>query len=395
MRPITSSTTKTPASSPATGHLHASGGANSEEIHASHGHVNVQTQVGAFYDVTGSVGLKPATGPRLIYANGNPFLFSGREVRKTGPENYIILGGTVTSCRLPRPDWLLSAGAFTMDNDKVRGHNSIFHLLNLPVLYLPYVTQPVSAEGRQSGFLIPVIGQSSTKGTVLGEQIYLAINRSTDLTLGAEYFSLRGWLDQFTFRNRGLGNNFIQAHFSQLFDRGYTPAGGTYTNQGGEDFVVSARRDLSPETRLAADVEYLSSYIYREAFTENFNQAVSTDILSDAYAVTTRKGYTASLEADRYQGLKRVAVAATDTRTGHPVTGDPSLPRSRARPQLNRSRLWSPRPDLELRRAGSRSQARAARLRHRRCHRAARSSPHPGLWLLGRWLASASLARRP
>ena len=297
----------------ATGHLHASGGQNSEQIHASHGHVNVQTQIGAFYDVTGSVGLKPTPGRRLVYANGNPFLFSGREVRKTGPENYVILGGTVTSCRLPRPDWLLSAGAFTMDDDKVRGHNSVFRLLNLPILYLPYVTQPVNTEGRQSGFLIPVIGQSSTKGTVLGEQIYLAINRSTDVTFGAEYFSMRGWLDQFTFRNRGLGDNFVQAHFSQLFDRGYTPTGGTYTNQGGEDFVVSARRDLSPATRLAADVEYLSSYIYREAFTENFNQAVSTDILSTAYGVTTHSGYTASLEADRYQGLKRVAVAATDT----------------------------------------------------------------------------------
>lgn len=297
----------------ATGHLHLSGGTNSEEIHASHGHVNLATQVGAFYDVTGSVGLKPGKASKLIYANGNPFLFSGREVRKTGPENYVILGGTVTSCLLPRPDWLLSAGTFTMDDSKVRGHNSVFHLLNLPVLYLPYVTQPVNTTGRQSGFLIPVIGQSSTKGTVLGEQIYLAINRSTDITLGAEYFSLRGWLDQFTFRNRGLGDNFVQAHFSQLFDRGYTPKGGTYTNQGGEDFVVSARRDLSPSTRLAADVEYLSSYIYREAFTENFNQAVSTDILSDAFAVTTRDGYTASLEADRYQGLKRVAIAATDT----------------------------------------------------------------------------------
>lgn len=302
----------------ATGHLHLSGGSNQEELRASHGHVNLPTQVGAFYDVTGSVGLKPTSGPRLVYANGNPFLFSGREVRKTGPENYIILGGNVTSCRLPRPDWLLSAGAFTMDGDKVRGHNTVFRLLNLPVLYLPYVTQPVNTGGRQSGFLIPVIGQSSTKGTILGEQIYLAINRSTDLTLGAEYFSLRGWLDQITFRNRGLGDNFVQAHFSQLFDRGYTPTGGTYTNQGGEDFVVSARRDLSPATRLAADVEYLSSYIYREAFTENFNQAVSTDILSDAYGVTTRSGYTASLEADRYQGLKRVAVAASTTAPATP-----------------------------------------------------------------------------
>ena len=84
-------------------------------------------------------------------------------------------------------------------------HNSVFRLLNIPLLYMPYVTHPVNTEGRQSGFMIPVIGESSTKGLILGEQIYFAINRSTDLTVGAEYFSLRGWSQMATFHYRGLG----------------------------------------------------------------------------------------------------------------------------------------------------------------------------------------------
>ena len=42
----------------ATGHLHVTGGKNHEEIRASHGTVNLKTQVGRFYDVTGSVGVK-------------------------------------------------------------------------------------------------------------------------------------------------------------------------------------------------------------------------------------------------------------------------------------------------------------------------------------------------
>ena len=50
-----------------TGHLLVTGGENDESIHASHGTINVQTQVGRFYDVTGSVGLRqrPALGRRL------------------------------------------------------------------------------------------------------------------------------------------------------------------------------------------------------------------------------------------------------------------------------------------------------------------------------------------
>ena len=44
-----------------------------------------------------------AQAQRLVYANGNPFLFTGRMVVKTGPHEYQIYDGTVTraSCRIP------------------------------------------------------------------------------------------------------------------------------------------------------------------------------------------------------------------------------------------------------------------------------------------------------
>ncbi|CAN5603165.1 hypothetical protein BH10ACI4_BH10ACI4_21420 [soil metagenome] len=298
----------------ATGHLKATGGKNNEMISASRGNLNVKTQTGRFYDVTGSVGLKPA-GKRMIYANGNPFLFTGRMVVKTGPQEYEIYGGSVTSCQLPHPDWLLYAEKFTVDGEKARATNSVFKLLNIPLLYLPYVTHPVDESNRQSGFLLPVIGQSSTKGLVLGEQIYWAINRSMDLTVGAEYFSSRGWQQSATYRYRGLGNDFVTTHYSGLLDRGIVTGGG-YVNQGGQDFTLSGRHDFAPgksgvpgSTRVVADMEYLSSYTYREAFTENFNQAVSTDILSTAYGMYQRNGYSFGARADRYQGLKRVPTA--------------------------------------------------------------------------------------
>jgi LPS-assembly protein len=82
-----------------TGHLQLTGGENDERIQASHGTINVQTQVGRFYDVTGSVGmsLRPAAnaaavGQRAVYTNGNPFLFSGRLVVKTGPRSSAWMG---------------------------------------------------------------------------------------------------------------------------------------------------------------------------------------------------------------------------------------------------------------------------------------------------------------
>jgi LPS-assembly protein len=293
----------------ATGHLKATGGANNEIIQASHGTINLKTQMGRFYDVVGSVGLK-SSNRKMVYASGNPFLFTGRMVVKTGPQAYEVYGGTVTSCQLPNPDWLLYAGKFTVDSEKASAKNSVFKVLNIPLLYLPYVTHPVDAENRQSGFMIPVLGQTSTKGFVIGEQLYWAINRSADAMLGAQYYSRRGWEQSGTFRYRGLGNNFVRAHYNGLLDRGYY-TGGIYVNQGGEDATVAARYDFSEQTRVVADTEYLSSYPYREAFTENFNQAVSSDILSYVYGVHEANGYASSLRVDRYEGLKRAGTSTT------------------------------------------------------------------------------------
>jgi LPS-assembly protein len=331
----------------ANGHLHVSGGANHEDIQASHGTMNLNQQTGRFYDVTGSVGVKNS-GRGLTYANSNPFLFTGRMVVRTGPQEYEIYEGTITSCQLPNPDWMLYAGKFTVDMDgkKAKAQNSVFRLMNIPLLYLPYVTHPVDSEGRQTGFLIPTPGYSSTKGLILGEEIYWAINRSTDLTVGAEYFSLRGWSQSGTFRYRGLGNDFARVHFTALQDRGIV-TGGVYVNQGGEDILISGRHDFSASTRVVADSEYLSSFAYRQAFAESFSQAVSSDILSIVYGVHEADGYDAGARFDRFQGLTSTAVAATPTTPAVPeqeirIFHAPSVDFSSTEHELGRSGVqWS------------------------------------------------------
>jgi len=329
----------------ATGHLHVSGGANHEDLTASHGTMNLAKQTATFYDVTGSVGLKNS-GHTLTYSSSNPFLFTGRMVVRTGPESYEIYDGTLTTCQLPHPDWLLYAGKFSVDSEKAKAQNSTFHLMNIPVLFLPYVTHPVDSEQRQTGFMIPVPGYSSTKGFTLGEEFYWAINRSTDLMVGAQYYSLRGWEQAATFRYRGLGNNFAKARYSGLLDRGiYT--NGVYLNQGGEDVTFAGRHDFSSQTRVAGNLEYLSSYAYRVAFAEDPSVAVSSDILSIMYGVHQEDGYSLSARVDRYQGLKQTAVAATPTTPAIPeeqvrIFHAPSLDFNSTEHEIGRTGLlWS------------------------------------------------------
>jgi LPS-assembly protein len=318
-----------------TGHVVVDLFERDEHIEASHGTINIHSQTGSFYDVSGSAGVRrkqpsPDTAivmRRAVYANGNPFLFTGRMMVKTGPREYQIFGGTVTSCQLPRPDWVLSGAEFSVDGQKASARNAVFRLMNVPVLWLPYVTHPVDTSDRQTGILIPELGvNSAAKGDTIGEQVYWAINRSTDLTVGTIYYTARGWEQTASLHYRGLGPDFITAHYSGLHDRGYFPGGGTVrVNQSGTDVLFSGRRDLirnqdfvadtvpseNPpiQARAVADVEYLSSFLYREAFSSNFNEAVSSDVVSTVYATRQWDGVSASLEGDRYQGEKRVATA--------------------------------------------------------------------------------------
>ncbi|HTV09158.1 MAG TPA: LPS assembly protein LptD [Candidatus Aquilonibacter sp.] len=313
----------------AEGSVRLTGGDNDEYIAASHGTYNLKTGTGRFYDVKGSVGLHGAamtpdeTGKTGL-VTPNPFLFWGREVVKTGRDEYDVYDGAVTSCALPRPDWLLTAGHLSLNQDKAQAKGSVFHLLGLPVLFLPYVTHPVNTEQRQSGILIPVLGQSSSKGWIIGEQVYLTLGRSADLTAGLQYYSLRGYSEMATFREKGFGDDFFQAHFSALQDRGFTPAGGTYTNQGGEDVTAAFREKVADHARVVGDGEYLSSYVYREAFTDNFNQAVSSDITSIGYLTRETDGIALAARADRYQGLKRVPVGISPGEEVH-ILHVPSL----------------------------------------------------------------------
>jgi LPS-assembly protein len=176
----------------ADGHVRLQGGRNNELILADHGKLNFDLETGRFENVTGSVGRQPSASKRkLVYTTANPFLFTGRVLIKESPERYQIIQGTMTSCLLPDPDWQIHSSLILVNYGEARASNSYFSLLGVPILYLPFVTHPVDTNDRQSGLLLPVLGTSSTKGTILGESIYVVINRSTDATFGTQYFSKR------------------------------------------------------------------------------------------------------------------------------------------------------------------------------------------------------------
>ncbi|HSZ15589.1 MAG TPA: LPS assembly protein LptD [Terracidiphilus sp.] len=287
----------------ADGNLHVTGGPQDVDIQASHGDMHLDMHTARFFDVTGSIGVR-RTGSALVYSTTNPFLFSGRVLLQTGEGSYRIVDGKMTNCRLPHPDWQLISRAIKMQNDEASTANTFFKLFGVPIFYLPYLRHPVTETGRESGLLIPVVSNgSSIRGYTFGEQVYLVINRSTDMVIGSEYFSKRGFAPNGDLRYKGAGLDHLTVRWNALLDRGIaaTPPATGLVNQGGVDIAAVGRRDFSPQTRLAGNIEYLSSYVYRLVFDDNYTQAVNSEVLSTLAVTHENNGYIPSGYFSRLQ----------------------------------------------------------------------------------------------
>jgi LPS-assembly protein len=203
----------------AEGHLQVAGGPDDVLISASHGEMRLNMHTARFYDVKGSAGVRNS-GRTIVYSTANPFLFSGRVLLQNGEGNYRIVDGTMTNCRLPRPDWQVISRTINLANGKASTSNAFFEFFGVPLFYMPYLRHPVDESGRESGLLIPVLSNSSIKGFIVGEQIYWVINRSMDMIVGSEYYSKRGWAPNGDFRYKGPGTDHLVVRWNALLDRG-------------------------------------------------------------------------------------------------------------------------------------------------------------------------------
>lgn len=295
----------------AEGHLQVRGGPEDLAITASRGDMRLNAHTARFYDVTGTLGVRSA-GRTVVYSTPNPFIIHARVLLQTGERSYRVVDGSMTNCRLPKPDWELLSRSIKVSNGTASTKNTYFKFLGIPLFYLPYLRHPVDENGRQSGFFIPVVSNgSSIRGYTVGEQYYWAINRSMDMVVGTEYYSKRGWAPNGDFRYRGAGLDHLGVRVNALIDHGLkqTPTSGPkagqtiLVNQGGVDALAEGRRDFSSNTRLAGAVEYLSSYVYRLVFNDIYSQAVSSEVQSDVSLTHAHNGFVPSVDMARLENF--------------------------------------------------------------------------------------------
>ncbi|MDQ2711367.1 MAG: LPS assembly protein LptD [Acidobacteriota bacterium] len=249
-------------------------------VNAEKAEFNLETDEGKFYGVTGTTPAKMMTNPAAL-STTNPFYFQAAWVDRI-KNRYILHHGFVTDCKMPKPWWTFQAPTFDIvPGDRAIARSAVFRLERVPILYLPFFRRPLGKNPRQSGFLTPNFGHTTLFGYVYGLGYYWAINRTYDMTAVGQYFTLRGPALLYNFR--GKPNDLTDFNFNlySVFDQG-VPGTKPPIKEGGTQFELNARTQILGFTG-RIELNYLSSYLFRQTFSYTFATAVQSEVYSFGY----------------------------------------------------------------------------------------------------------------
>lgn len=278
----------------ARGHVYFQHFERNEIIVCARAEYNTETQKGKFYEIKGYTKTKINAHPGSLTSD-NPFYFEGKWAERL-EDKYILHDGMITGCDLPHPWWTLNGPKFDIiPEDRALAYKAWFRLRKIPLFYTPIFYKSLKKEPRQSGFLTPNIGNSSTRGVVLGIGYYWAINRSYDVTYHIQDFTSRGFAHHVDFRGKPTQNSDFDAIFYGVQDR---------LKQGGVDLYMTGHADLGDGWTARGNVNYLSSLVFRQNFTESYTEAINSESRSVGYLSKHFDSYTFNVVASRLENFQ-------------------------------------------------------------------------------------------
>jgi LPS-assembly protein len=217
-----------------------------QHLEATDARYELSTGRGTFHNVraTFAVQRRPPAPPREVNAmqrqpaqtlliSPNPIYFEAEEAERVDENTYIVHHSWMTVCDPDKPTWKFYAPKATVYiKTSIHLENGSFRVFSVPILYVPYATFPAEKQ-RASGFLLPDSGESSSKGFIFGDAVYWAPTDWADFTLGANYYSRRGWAQKAALRVRPWENAVLDVTYSEVEDRGLPQPTGPPINQGG------------------------------------------------------------------------------------------------------------------------------------------------------------------
>ena len=293
----------------AQGHVHLEHFTTGDKINADHAEYNIKTQTGKFYVVDGTAPAKIVASPSVLTTT-NPFYFQAQWAERI-KDRYILHHGFLTDCTVKKPWWTFEAPVFdVIPGERAIARNTVFRLKRVPIFYLPYFYRPLGKNPRQSGFLTPNVGHSSLYGFIVGGGYYWAINRSYDMTAIGQYFTDRGPALRYDFRGKpNEATDFDFNYYGVNDSKGALQGDGTRQKQGGQEFELVAKTNIFGFTG-KLDYNYLSSFLFRQAFSYSFTTAIYNEVFSTGLLQRRFKDdrYTLSIVFQREQLFESLTV---------------------------------------------------------------------------------------
>ena len=273
-----------------------------QHVEAEDARYELRTGRGIFHHVRATFAMQRRPSSTLL-VSPNPLYFEAEEAERVNENTYRVHKAWLTVCDPKHPTWRFYAPEATVELRKsVHLENGNFRLFSVPVLYLPYATFPAEKQ-RNSGFMIPDPGYSSGKGYIFGDAFYWAPTDWMDTTVGATYYSKRGWSQKGELRMRPWENARFEATYFGVIDRGIPQPSGPPIKQGGHETRLLFTALLPDGWRAVADLDQLTSLTFRLAFSETFVQAVNSEVRNTAFLTNNFRGFSLNLAALSYENF--------------------------------------------------------------------------------------------
>ena len=272
---------------------------------------NTEEETGKFYQVRGETQPRIVTRPGMLAVNA-PFYFEGEWAERIG-EKYILYKGWITNCTLPNPWWRLRGPRFDIiPGRRAKAYGSTFFLRKMPLFYAPFFYHSLEREPRKSGFLIPSPGHSSIGGWTVGLGYFWAINRSYDATYRIQDYTARAYAHHLELRGQPSNRTDFAAILYGVQDRGLTDNQGNRTTYSGLSAYVVGRADLGRGWTAIGSLNYITSFRFRQEWTQSFNEAIGSEVHSAGFVNRNWSTFVFNGVFARLENFQTPEVAVTD-----------------------------------------------------------------------------------
>lgn len=311
----------------AVGHVYYHNFERNEQLWADRVDYNTDAETGTFYAVSGQATTRIDARPGVLTTN-NPFYFQGEWAERQG-DHYILHNGFITNCKVPDPWWRLKGPKFDIEpGERAIAYRSIFWVRSIPIFFMPYFHKSLEKVQRKSGFLMPNLGNSSRRGFLFGVGYFWAINRSYDVTYRFTDYTARGTAHNIDFRGKPRPGTDYDAIIYGVQDTqgrettappGETPAQAAARETGakysGVSVNIEGKSDLGDGWTARGRVAYISSFRFRQEWSESFNEAIGPEINSVGFLNKNWSNYTFNVVAQRFQNFQQSEIQITDPAT--------------------------------------------------------------------------------